>query len=312
MAASSDTLGLPTGPHVERNVRIDIVYRKTQVSWPTLVPMALTVLVIGGVFLSTHLIFPLALGAAVVAPILLLFGTMTVIVDDEAVEARMGIGIIRKRVPFTRIRACRVVRNPWYYGWGIHFIPGGILYNASGLSAVELQMTSGRLVRIGSGEPDLVAAALRHAAPGTAQDIDSASVPNMIAVPLIIAAVFAVVVFMIYTGMQPPAVNVTADSFRVGNGPYSDTIPLGRIRSASLDERIPRVGLKINGFNNGGTLRGSFIVDTWGRARLYVNLNHPPFVVLQSDDGFVAVNFVDPQQTRDTYARLRQALDRRR
>jgi hypothetical protein len=105
--------------------------------------MALTGLVIGGVFLATRVMFPLAVGAGVVGLILLLFATMTVIVDDGAVEARFGIGVVRKRVPFASIRAYRVVRNPWYYGWGIHFIPGGILYNASGLSAIELQLTNG-------------------------------------------------------------------------------------------------------------------------------------------------------------------------
>jgi hypothetical protein len=122
---------------------IPVVYRRTQISWPTLVPMALTALVVGGISLSTHLMLPLAIGAAVVGVTRLLFATMTVVVDDSAVEARFGIGVVRKRVPFTHIRACCVVRNPWFYGWGIHFIPGGTLYNASGLSAVELQLTSG-------------------------------------------------------------------------------------------------------------------------------------------------------------------------
>jgi hypothetical protein len=41
-------------------------------------------------------------------------------------------------------------------------------------------------------------------------------------------------------------------------------------------------------------------------------VNHPPFVVVRSDDGFVAVNFANLQQTRDMYADLRQALDRSR
>jgi len=290
-----------------------IVYRRTQVSWPTLVPTAFTALVIGGVGLATRVVLPLALGAGLMGLILVLFGTMTVSVDDSAVEVRFGIGVIRKRVYLADIEACRIVRNPWYYGWGIHFIPGGILYNASGLSAVELQLMSGRLVRIGSGEPDVLAAALRHAAPGAADEIDPASIPNIImTVPLIIAAVLAIVAFMVYQGMQPPAVQVTADRFTVSGATYSNTIPFERIRSATLDDQIPRVGFKTNGFNAGDALRGSFQVDTWGSARLYVNLNHPPFIVVRSDAGFVAVNFPNPQRTRDTYAQLRHALDRSR
>ena len=280
--------------------------------------MALTALVVSAVFLSTRAMLAFAIGAGVVAfvaVLLLLFSTMTVVVDDTAVEARFGIGVIRKRIPFDRIRSCQVVRNPWYYGWGIHFIPGGILYNASGLSAIELQLTDGRSIRFGSGEPDVLAATIRRMVPETGQgateEIEFSSARNMvIAVPLIIAPVFALVAMMIYAGMRPPEVHVTAGSFTVSNGMYSNTIPIKGIRSASLDEQLPRVRGKTNGFAVGETLRGSFSVDSWGSARLYVNLNHPPFIVIRSDDGFVAVNFANPHQTRDMYTQLRQALDR--
>jgi hypothetical protein len=159
----------------------------------------------------------------------------------------------------------------------------------------------------------MLAAVLRHAAPDAAEEIDPASVPNIVmTVPLIIAAVFVIVAFLIYLGMQPPVIQVTAESFTVSGAMYSNTIPLGRIKSASLDDQIPRVRGKTNGFDAGNTLRGSFRVDSWGSARLYVDLNHPPFIVLRSDDRFVAVNFANPQATRDTYAQLRQALDRSR
>jgi len=205
------------------------------------------------------------------------------------------------------------VRNPWYYGWGVHFIPGGMLYNASGLSAVELRLTDGRVVRIGSAKPETLAAALPQRASNEAEPLESrAPLGLLVAVPLIIAPVLVLVVFLIRMGMQPPAVRVTADSFTVSNGPYSNTVPFRRIRTATLDGQIPRVRGKTNGFAAGDTLRGSFRVDTWGSARLYVNLNHPPFVVVRTEDGFVAVNFADPQRTRELYAEIRQGLDRSR
>jgi ABC-type polysaccharide/polyol phosphate export permease len=109
-----------------------IHYRHTQVSWPAVVPLATVMLVLGGLFTWVQLVGPLLLVVGVTTVILLLFGTMTVVVDDTS--------------------------NPWYYGWGIHFIPGGVLYNASGLSAIELQLTNGRVVRIGTDEPEALAA----------------------------------------------------------------------------------------------------------------------------------------------------------
>jgi hypothetical protein len=287
-------------------------YRRTQVAWPTVVPVVVVMLFLAGVFLTSHLFTPLALAAGVMTVVLLLFATMTVTVDDTAVNVRFGIGLVGKRVPFDRIRSCQVVRNAWYYGWGIHFIPGGILYNASGLSAIELRLTNGRCVRIGSGEPDGLAAALRRAAPAVSDQAEPGSTSNVgLYVGLGIAAVaLAIAGFAVYSGTLPPDVRISADSFSVRNGLYSDTIPLRRIEVLTLQDYIPRVGLKVNGFAAGGTLRGTFRVDSWGRARLYINLNRPPFVVLQSPDGIVVVNFQDPERTREMYAQLRQAMDR--
>jgi len=257
---------------------------------------------------------PFVVIAIVTTVILLLFVTLTVTVDDTAIEARFGIGLIGKRVPFDRIRSCQVVRNPWYYGWGIHFIPGGILYNASGLSAIELRLTNGRCVRIGSGEPDVLAAALHRAAPAVSDQIEPGSTSKAgLYVGLGVAAMgLAVAAVAIYSGMQPPLVEVTPESFSVRNGLYGNTIPLRQITAATLDDRIPRVGLRTNGFAAGGTLRGTFRMDSWGSARLYVNLNRPPFVVIRSPDGVVVVNFDDPERTREMYAQLRQAMDRNR
>ena len=290
-----------------------IHYRQTQVTWPAVVPLVAIMLPLGLAFAWAHLTGPLVVILAVTALILLLFATLTVTVDDSAIDARFGIGLVGKRVPFDRIRSCRVVRNPWYYGWGIHFIPGGILYNASGLSAVELQLTNSRRVRIGSGEPGVLAGALRRAAPAVSDQIVEPGSLSKTSVYIslgIAAAAVAVAAYAIYSGMQPPVVQVTPATFSVRNGFYSDSIPIRQITSATLDERIPLVGLTTNGFAAGGTMRGTFRMDSCGGARLYINLNRPPFVVIRSADGIVVVNFGDPERTREVYARLRQAMDR--
>ena len=45
----------------------------------------------------------------------------------------LGIGVISKSIPFAEVVSFARVRNSWFNGWGIHFYPGGTLYNASGL-----------------------------------------------------------------------------------------------------------------------------------------------------------------------------------
>jgi hypothetical protein len=57
------------------------------------------------------------------------------------------------------------VTNPWWYGWGIRLIPGGWMWNITGNQAVELKLKSGRLLRIGTDEPEALETAIRTRIP---------------------------------------------------------------------------------------------------------------------------------------------------
>jgi hypothetical protein len=55
--------------------------------------------------------------------ILLLFYGMTVTVDHEKIKISFGVGLISKAIKIASIKSIEVINNPWYYGWGIRFIP---------------------------------------------------------------------------------------------------------------------------------------------------------------------------------------------
>lgn len=90
----------------------------------------------------------------VMAFVLLLFHDLRVDVEAEKICLRFGIGLLRKSVPLADVKACRRVRNNPLYGWGIRYIGRGWLYNVSGLDAVELDLASGRRLRIGTDDPE--------------------------------------------------------------------------------------------------------------------------------------------------------------
>jgi hypothetical protein len=50
-----------------------------------------------------------------------------------------------------------------FYGWGIRWIPGGWLWNVSGLDGVELVLVNNRRFRVGTDEPEQLAAAIQGA-----------------------------------------------------------------------------------------------------------------------------------------------------
>jgi len=98
-----------------------------------------------------------------------LFASLTVVIWEDVLEIRFGLGLIRKRFHLKDIESCQVVKNPWYYGWGIHLTPRGWLYNVSGSYAVEIRTKRGGKYRIGTDVPHELEEVIRQATEGKAK-----------------------------------------------------------------------------------------------------------------------------------------------
>jgi hypothetical protein len=287
-------------------------YRHTQIGW-----VILGVLGGIGVLVAPRLPaggFGIAGGPllAILVVALLLFSTLTVEVDKEALRLRFGVGLIRKRFDLAEIRGWEAVRNPWYCGWGIRLRPRSVLWNVSGYDAVELTLADGRRFRIGTDEPDALVAAIARARPGVSAD--SADVPAAPRgatpwVPLLLIglALLIVVGGIFRVQMRPPAVSVRANSFEVESLFYGTTFAADDITAISLEPTLPRVLARTNGFAAGGALRGHFNVEGLGAGRLYVDLGAAPYLLVRLRNGFVIVNLPQPEQTRALYEQMAQA-----
>jgi len=95
--------------------------------------------------------------------VLMLFHSLTVQIDDVAIGLSFGVGLIRKSIPLDEVAMCQAVRNRWVYGFGIRYTFTGWMWNVSGLDAVELTYTNGKRFRIGTDEPQELAAAITQA-----------------------------------------------------------------------------------------------------------------------------------------------------
>ena len=95
------------------------------------------------------------------------FGALTVTVNQSHIAARFGLFLFRgwftKRILLEDGENHQLVRNNWWYGFGIKYIGQGWLYNISGLDAVEFQLRNGRRVRIGSDEAERLVWAVTQA-----------------------------------------------------------------------------------------------------------------------------------------------------
>jgi len=143
----------------------DETYRHMQIGWVLLLALAAGA---GVVLFATGKTGWSGAASAVLTLLIvvaMLFCTLTVRIGDGEVECRFGPGLIRKHIPIAAIRGTRTVRTHWYQGWGIRLTSDGWLFNVSGLDAVELELADGKRLRIGTDEPQALAAAIRARLP---------------------------------------------------------------------------------------------------------------------------------------------------
>lgn len=142
------------------------MYSHTQTGWLTIIALVGALLIIGAAGKEMGAEDPgrpfMLATMALMALMIPLFGWLTVTVDDQAVTARFGIGLIRKKIKMKDIQNATRVRNKWYYGWGIRMGPGGWMYNVSGLDAVDIELQGGGRFRVGTDEPEELVRAIKQ------------------------------------------------------------------------------------------------------------------------------------------------------
>jgi hypothetical protein len=93
--------------------------------------------------------------ASVFVLVLASFYSFTIQIADGILSFWFGFGVGRKSFPIAGIRSVEIVKNPWYYLWGIKSIPGGWLYSiAPGGRAIELIFKDDKKIHLGTNRPD--------------------------------------------------------------------------------------------------------------------------------------------------------------
>jgi hypothetical protein len=145
-------------------------YRHTQIGVIIVAALVVAIVLVLAPFLSARTFHPILTAIlTILVAALALFYSLSVEIKDSTLTCRFGAGLIRKRIPLSEIHQARAVRNPWFAGWGIRWMPGQYwLWNVSGLRAVELILKDGKRFRLGTDEPEsLVHAIETNKAMGT-------------------------------------------------------------------------------------------------------------------------------------------------
>lgn len=249
---------------------------------------------------------PLAIVASLMIATVLLLGWLRVTVDASAVQLRFGIGIIRKQWALSDLRGSRIVRNAWYQGTGIRMIRNGWLYNVAGRQAVELALAGNHVARVGTDDAERLLAAI-HSAAGLTRDANAQTPHDESAFnwrAALIMPFLGIVGVLIFMDLRPPIATVDANTLTVRSGTYKSVIPIRDISSVVVSDTLPSIAARTNGFRLGDALRGHFRLTSLGNAMLFVDRDHPPYVMVRSVTALLIVGFRDEARTRELIAAL--------
>jgi len=147
------------------------IYERTQTGTGVLMGLgagvALVVVVLF-VIMATEGMDPIALSVLIVvlgieALLMWLLGSMTIIVTMDDIRFHMGPGVGRKIIPIDDIRSHKMVNVPWYMGRGVKYTGNRTMYVIAGSHALELELRSGKVIWLGTGEPEALGDALKLA-----------------------------------------------------------------------------------------------------------------------------------------------------
>ncbi|KAF5413958.1 MAG: hypothetical protein C5S48_10340 [Candidatus Methanogaster sp.] len=137
-------------------------YQHTQIGYGIITVFALVLLFLMYLMIVRGFSWIVFSSVVILGVSLVVFATLNVVIEEDVLRIRFGPGVIRKNFSLKDIESCHVVKNPWYYGWGIHLTTHGWIYNVSGSYGVEIKMKTGKKCRIGTDVPNDLETAIRQ------------------------------------------------------------------------------------------------------------------------------------------------------
>lgn len=241
---------------------------------------------------------------------ILIFYRLTIYIDDTHISFKLGIGLIKKKYQISDIVNCKPVRNPVWYGIGIRWFPGGILYNVSGLNAIELTFKNKKSkVRIGTDKPDEIAREVNkiiglHVYPSENYTGGKSQWAGLI---ILLFFILFLPAYLIYYGNQELKVDLDGSSLII-NGAYGLTINNSDLKQIDTLSSLPAIRSRTNGYAFGKMLKGNFRLEDGSYVKLYIKKDSPPYINLATTDLVIYINFDDPVKTIDLFKKIKDTF----
>jgi len=258
-------------------------------------------------FFDINAVYALGGVSLILIVVALLFHKLTITIDDQYLKFGFGFNFYTQKYRLDEIQSCKPVKNPIWYGIGIRILPEGMLYNVSGLQAIELTFKNKKKkVRIGTDQPDIIAQYVnsrisKQLTPEIAYKTGRSTYYIFMSIMI---AVIAVPVFMIIYGMREPQIELAEKGFAI-KGMYGITLSYTEIQYLDTVTDLPKIRIRTNGFAFSGVCKGNFTLDSIGSAKLFVNCNTNLYIRIKTHDlKSIYLNFDDRQKTIEVFNNL--------
>lgn len=168
IAAIASAFELPSTIFIDKN-RHGKDYKHTQIGFAIIVIFPLVFsLQISAVLSSVESLSKTGWIVLIVTNLLLLaigvlFSSLTIKIEQGLLVWHFSFLFWKKSIKMGEIESCVVVKNTIFHGLGIRMLGNGWLYNVSGLDAVQVNLKSGAIIRLGTDQPTFLCAALNNA-----------------------------------------------------------------------------------------------------------------------------------------------------
>ena len=239
---------------------------------------------------------------------LLCFHRLTISIDNTYVSFKLGIGLINKRYKIKNIKSCKPVSYSILRGFGIRIFPNGILYNVSGVKAIELQFYDRKkIVQIGTNQPEEITHQINSLIGG--EKITSYLPTNQERKlqEFILAMILLLIIIFIGAigAIRDNVVDINNEELII-KGIHGFSIPLSEINQVDTISSISWHGR--TGYYFPHTIKAQVTQSNGKRMMVFLKTKYKPFIFIQlhGNKEPICLNFRDRQKTINLYNQLKK------
>ncbi|URW79094.1 DUF3784 domain-containing protein [Xiashengella succiniciproducens] len=126
----------------------------------------------------------------------------------------------------------------------------------------------------------------------------------------ILGLVFILVIGLITYGFIPSKVIFSKESVQF-SGMYGIEIKIAEIDNVKLVDNLPEIKMRTNGFSFGTVKKGFFDLNEFGKSRLLIQSEKPPYLIISKGNGEkTIINFKEKSVTESTYSEIKTLIEK--